>query len=279
MKNPDRFDSVLPHEVALGEQLARFLHELDSRATCADTWRHFRGFAQSHGFAHVTYSFSSGFPQERPDVFMLTTLPADWGKHVRFNPTLTQSSYTRLHTARKQTSFLFGVEFSEQYNDIPAYQTMLERLADFGFRAAIGMPLRSSCAPFLGRVSLGNRMDREAFLNLLSRHGLTLNVAAWHFHAQYLRLFRQEKLEAVKLSPKQQEIVRLVGEGKLDKQIAAELGISFSAVRRRLEAALARLDLGNRNELAAEAVRRGLVRDRVFNPGTEETTILIDHAD
>ncbi len=56
----------------------------------------------------------------------------------------------------------------------------------------------------------------------------------------------QQHLE---LSPRQAEIVRHILEGKPDKQIALDLGISLATVRTHLRRLFAKYDLGDRLEL------------------------------
>lgn len=53
------------------------------------------------------------------------------------------------------------------------------------------------------------------------------------------------------LSPRQAEICRLIADGKQDKEIAAKLGCSYSAVRRHFDAACVRLGAVGRGGLAA----------------------------
>lgn len=274
------FDRLYPYETVLCEPLARFQHDIELMRTTSDTWRLMRGFAESNGMRHVAFSFSSGFPAEKPDVFMLTTLPAEWKRRARFDPGMTEGSYARVHTSRKQTPFVFGKEYASSFpKEHGKFEQMIDLLSEFGVRSAIAFPLRQPTAPRFARMTFGNDMTREDFEAKLKETGLMLNVAAWHFSAHYLRLFREERIALLPLSEKQLEILRMVGEGMLDKQIAHTLGISFSAVRRRLESVMARLDLANRNEVAAEAVRRGVVRDRLFEAGPEETTVHLEHPD
>lgn len=57
------------------------------------------------------------------------------------------------------------------------------------------------------------------------------------------------KSKVSELSPRQQEIVRLVAAGLEDKQIAAQLGISEGAVGNQLGQVYLKADVGNRIEM------------------------------
>jgi DNA-binding NarL/FixJ family response regulator len=61
------------------------------------------------------------------------------------------------------------------------------------------------------------------------------------------------------LSPREQEVVKLVAEGHTTEEIAAALVVSPRTVERHRENILAKLGLRNRVELTRYAIRRGLV--------------------
>jgi DNA-binding NarL/FixJ family response regulator len=61
------------------------------------------------------------------------------------------------------------------------------------------------------------------------------------------------------LTPRELEVLRLVGDGKPNKEIAAQLGISEPTARRHVSNILAKLGLSSRTQAALWAVREGLV--------------------
>lgn len=61
------------------------------------------------------------------------------------------------------------------------------------------------------------------------------------------------------LTARQVEIINLVCEGDSDKQIAANLGISVSTVRKHTEAVFRKLNVQNRVQAVRAAVRSGWV--------------------
>jgi DNA-binding NarL/FixJ family response regulator len=61
-----------------------------------------------------------------------------------------------------------------------------------------------------------------------------------------------------RLTPREVEVLRLVAQGKTDRQIAAELVISEKTVGRHLENIFGKLDVSSRTAAAAVATRAGM---------------------
>ncbi len=61
------------------------------------------------------------------------------------------------------------------------------------------------------------------------------------------------------LTPREREILTLLGEGLVNKEIAAQLGISEHTVKTHLAAIYEKLEASNRAEAVATGLRRGLV--------------------
>jgi DNA-binding NarL/FixJ family response regulator len=64
---------------------------------------------------------------------------------------------------------------------------------------------------------------------------------------------------AAKLTPRELEILRLVGEGKANKEIATELSINERTARSHVSNILGKLGLSSRTQAALWAVREGVV--------------------
>jgi DNA-binding NarL/FixJ family response regulator len=61
------------------------------------------------------------------------------------------------------------------------------------------------------------------------------------------------------LTPREREILSLLGEGLVNKEIAARLGVSEHTVKTHLAAIYDKLDAANRAEAVATGLRRGLI--------------------
>ncbi len=73
------------------------------------------------------------------------------------------------------------------------------------------------------------------------------------------RLRRGEKLPRAVLTPREDEVVKLIAEGYSSRDIAGELSISVRTVERHRENVLQKLGMRDRTELTRYAVRVGLI--------------------
>jgi DNA-binding NarL/FixJ family response regulator len=78
--------------------------------------------------------------------------------------------------------------------------------------------------------------------------------------ARLMAEFREKSEHGVKLSEREQEVLKLVGEGLTNLEIAGRLFIGDSTVRTHLQRLLEKLHLKNRAEAIAYASRRGPAR-------------------
>ena len=73
------------------------------------------------------------------------------------------------------------------------------------------------------------------------------------------RVRRGEKLPPALLTPREEEVLKLIAEGYSTRQIARELVISPKTVYRHRENLLAKLDLRDRTQVTRFAIRAGLI--------------------
>ena len=69
-----------------------------------------------------------------------------------------------------------------------------------------------------------------------------------------------DRMDGNALSPKERQVLSLIAEGKPNKQIALDLGISEGTVRTHVAHLLEKLGVSSRTEAAMIAIRRGLLR-------------------
>ena len=70
---------------------------------------------------------------------------------------------------------------------------------------------------------------------------------------------REPQTEPLTLTERETEVLRLLSQGKLNKEIAAALGITERTVKFHVSAILGKLGVGNRTEAVSAAVQRGLI--------------------
>ena len=73
------------------------------------------------------------------------------------------------------------------------------------------------------------------------------------------RLRRGDRLPRAELTPREQEVVKLIAEGHSSKEIAALLTISLKTVERHRSNILQALGLQDRTQLTRYAIRAGLI--------------------
>jgi DNA-binding NarL/FixJ family response regulator len=75
------------------------------------------------------------------------------------------------------------------------------------------------------------------------------------------RLLGDAKAEPVdaSITPRELAIARLVGEGRSNKEIAEELGLSVGTVKNHISGIMDKLELRDRTQLAIYAIRHGIV--------------------
>ena len=87
---------------------------------------------------------------------------------------------------------------------------------------------------------------------------------------EFLRAPGGARQETQRLTERELEVLQLVTAGQRNREIAAELGISENTVKFHLKNIVEKLHAQNRAELAARAVREGLVPELPRDPITNE---------
>ena len=87
------------------------------------------------------------------------------------------------------------------------------------------------------------------------------NVAAGH---RFLQGEISRRLTALRvgpaITPREREILTLIAAGRANKEIAATLDVSEDTVKRHVSHILEKLDVNDRAQATAEAIRRGIVK-------------------
>lgn len=267
-------------EKFLPERLLGFLLGLERARSTEMVWALILDLAEGLGLTVVDYVYASDFEDWQQVQFIRTTFDSRWLDHLAQFPHIRQTSNFRMHGCRYLTPVLIGPAYFDQMGEITAEKRRHILLAaDMGLEAGVAFPLRMGDPGQAALLAFGGRFGREAFDGLIARHATTLQIAALSAHSRYTELFKMEFLDRASLTEKQIELIRLVGRGLMDKQIAHELGISFSAVRQRLATVQAKTGATNRADLAAIAARIGLVPDPLLKPHENDLTVFLSTGD
>ncbi|MHA6345585.1 helix-turn-helix transcriptional regulator [Roseivivax sp. CAU 1761] len=258
------------------EILQEFLVKLERSASSEDVWRLIVAAGRQVGLPCVDLAFASDLNDRRPTVFVRMSYDASWLQELYQDDELAKWSYFRHHGVRWLTPVLVGWEFIDEYHPVPrARQRVLREAAQRGLRAGFAVPLRQYAPPQSGLITFAGDHSRREMRAIAAAHGWALHAIAMAGYQRYLFHFAQEFGERNKLSPKQVEILKLIGRGSRDKEIADSLAISVSAVRQRLEALRRRTGLETRAELAALAMALGLLADPLLPQDLQHRQTLV----
>ncbi|PYG28232.1 helix-turn-helix transcriptional regulator [Pelagimonas varians] len=262
---PNHFDGP---EAIVPAPLLQFLQHFGTAQSTDETWGHLRQLSAAFGLGQVAY-FQSVSSLDDP-----AEQPQDW----RIVTTATQACHDRLaHSPmalKLAASDPNGVKMTPTFLHVrdplvsdATHRRQMAMLQELDMTTAFAIPVISGDAFDKAVMVFGSHMHPDEFMSQIERFGCSLHIAAMASHARYVSLYKQEFVLRTRLTDKQSELIRLVGMGLLDKQIAHQLGISFSAVRQRLAAVQQKTGARNRAHLAAMAMRIDLTADALMaNP-------------
>lgn len=257
--------------------LQDFILKLEQTSRSSDVWKLLVQLGRGLELPYVDFISASSFTDWRKTLFVRTSYDSSWLTEANSDPEIQKWSYFRSHAMHYLTPILVGIEFVDEYRHIPAKRVeVLEQAADHGIRSGLSIPLRHNAPPQAGLITFSGSMNKAEMTKLVSDHGWTLNSAALMGHQRYLLHFGQEFSERNHITDKQQQLLQMIGMGMPDKKIAGELEISVSAVRQRMNALLHKTGLHNRAELAALAMRLGILPDPLNSPDRPEVETLVE---
>jgi len=130
-------------------------------------------------------------------------------------------------------------------------------LTSFGEKERVHAALEAGASGYLLKDSDADEV--LAAVRAARRGELHLDAAVARRLTETLRSASRDEPRA-ELTMRELEVLRLVGAGKANKEIAAELSISERTARTHVSNILAKLQLGSRTQAALWAVREGLVK-------------------
>ncbi|MEL7116096.1 MAG: LuxR C-terminal-related transcriptional regulator [Pseudomonadota bacterium] len=273
--------TIAPNETFVPANLRDGLIALEATRTSDDVWNLLLEFTYSIGLTELEYVFATDYRDWEKAQFIRTTVTSDWIDHAQSDPDVRKLSVFRTHSVHRLTPVVIGIVYSDDCPDLSDKRRHLwDRSKDFGQTAGFTVPLRMTEPGQAAHIMYGGLHSKEGFDAVLKEHGWAMHALALSAHVRHLELFKSEFLQRNKLTDKQKELLRLVGQGMLDKQIAHELGISFSAVRQRLAIVQQKTGTANRAELAALAMRVGLVADPLLKThNSRDLTVFLSLGD
>ncbi len=139
----------------------------------------------------------------------------------------------------------------ERYDDID-----IVALTSFGDDQRVHAALEAGATGYLLKDSSAD----EVAAAIRDAHAGALRLAPAVSARLMSALRSREREPQSELTPRELDVVALVGAGKPNKEIASELGISERTARTHVSHILSKLDLSSRTQLAVWAVREGLAQ-------------------
>lgn len=262
MFNAKEFEQAFP------PLMIAFLERLNFTRDEEDVFALLIEVAQIVGFRSVIYEYNSDPWGSAPVIFAWSNLSKamtrleNWMRSLKSNKgQVTFHTYGRRHCMYKWTPGVAGKVFADMYGDYPEYQRKLKVAAIIpGVRSGFGVPLR--CPSPLARAGLSFAGDpnKEEALAIVSEHGASLTTIAWAAHMRLLQHMNPARAPVdLRLTARQMQYVILLADGLLDKQIAHEMGISLSGVRKHFRTVCSKLGVMRRGEIPVAAARYGLL--------------------
>ena len=261
--------------------LMAFLTALDKTETSEEVWTLLVDLARGIGLTVVDYVIATDYQNWQKVQFVRTTLASTWIDFANADMRVRRKSTFRLHSVKNLEPVLTGYEYRDLMHHMDEERIdLLKQTADnFGTRSSIAIPLRMMDPGQAAHILFAADLPRAAFEELLQTHGWTLHSCALYAHIRHMELFKTEFIERNKLTEKQEAIVSAVGAGLTDKEISARLSVSISTVRQRIRALQVKTGCRNRAELAALAMRIGLVPDPMTRAHQHDLTVFLSTGD
>lgn len=279
MKHPNGTD-VRPMERHVPEPLLEVLIALEATKTTEEVWQVILSFAKSFGLTCVDYVYASDYRNWERAQFIRTTCDSVWLDYLKQFPHLRKTSNFRMHAVHYLTPVMTGIAYIDDYEPVcDDKRRHIELTREMGLNAGVAIPLRTGDPGHAATITVGGMLGRAEFDALWAENGWALHAGLLTAHLRYAAFFKSEFVDRNHLTEKHKELITLVGKGYLDKQIAHELGISFSAVRQRLITVQEKIGVQNRADLAAVAAKIGLVPDPLLKTHEDQLTVFLSTGD
>jgi DNA-binding NarL/FixJ family response regulator len=157
---------------------------------------------------------------------------------------------------------LDGIEVTRQVKDrFPTTEVLIFTI--FDDETKVFAAIRAGASGYLLK-GMGARQIVDAILEV-SKGG---SVVQPQLARRLLRYFQRQTVQAVRpapfvpasaLSPREQEILKLIAKGLSNSEVATAIGVTRATVRTHLEHIYAKLEVSNRTEAVTEGIKQGLI--------------------
>jgi DNA-binding NarL/FixJ family response regulator len=155
-----------------------------------------------------------------------------------------------------------GIEVTRQVKArFPATEVLIFTI--FDDEAKVLAAIRAGASGYLLK-GMGVRQIVDAILEVSKGGSVVQPQLARRLLRHFQRQFGQAELSDPSegysaLSPREQEILKLIAKGLSNSEVATAIGVSRATVRTHLEHIYAKLEVSNRTEAVTEGIKKGLI--------------------
>ena len=254
-------------ERAFPDMMNEFYTDLNFTESGEEVYQLLVALGRKLGFRAVTYEFCQDVEDENARLFQRSNFSSAFTKLDELLRPHMKIGYGRRHVRDKWTAGVSGHAFSDMFTDHPDYQKKLKVASIIpGFTSGFGFALRSPNPKARAGLVFAGSLPREQVLELAAEHGGTIQAIAWASHIRILQHAAEGRGLGVDLTERQMDYLHWLEQGLLDKQIAHEMGISHSGVRKHQHAVCKKFNVTRRGDIIAAAIRRGVLMEPEIAP-------------
>jgi len=236
------------------EKIQHNIERISAAANANDAFEAFTKSMNEFGYDRVAYTLCTDHPSlNLPKQHGLSTsYPADWMNHYVDNSFLKVDPIVK-ELLNKRTPFFWDEVIKKQDKDNPAFQLMMDA-EDAGVGDGIGISFETPQSEITG-IGLA-RSERYSYKQSYEDIAAIYLITSY-FHETY-RNFILPK-ETVALNHREKDILAWAAEGKIDEDIAQNMGLSVHTVHYNWKNISNKLNTFNRTHAVSKALRLGLI--------------------
>lgn len=208
-----------------------------------------------HGFDSALFSLITDHDDigQKADFGIICSYSESWMSHY-FERWCRNIDPAALDIARHDEVFFWG-DMPELMRLRKDQHALMFLESDACLRCGLAVPLRGMDGQFaaLGFAATEKKDSNEYDLDMVTAY-------ANHFYVAYKRLYRKEdRQDAVFLTPKEREVLTWVASGKTDSEIASILNLSRNTIDAHVRKVFKKLNANSRVLASVKAISMGLI--------------------
>ncbi len=241
---------------SLPERVENFIRQVDEAHTLEGIMNALVERVRELGFDRFAY-WLLWPPGGQRQPLCITNYPDDWAEYYR-DENFASHDYVGRFAAKSTIPFIWR-DVVDNFRLTDRQKTIFEEGRKAGLRAGGTVPIHGPGAA-KATFSVANEMDDAEFKKLFARHRHEIHLMATYVHEKIIGLGLHKPLDsAIKLTPREVEVLTWSAKGKSRWEISVILSISEDTVRAHLENTRRKLDASNTTHAIAITLLHGLL--------------------